>query len=82
MLNAISFHEIMKVAVMSGGESSASFNITNGTKQCCVMAPVLFALFFPVMLIYAFGNIQSSINSSIQSTVPQSQNIAMHKYHS
>ncbi|CAI9734599.1 Hypothetical predicted protein [Octopus vulgaris] len=51
MLNVIIFfHEEMKAAVMSGGEPSASFDVTNGKKQSCVMAPVLFALYFSVML--------------------------------
>ena len=42
MLSVISsFHDGMKASVRAGGESSASFNVSNGTKQGCVMAPVL-----------------------------------------
>lgn len=62
MLNIIiSFHDGMKASVVSNGESSEPFNVTNGTKQGCVMAPVLFALFFSVMLKYAFADIDSGV---------------------
>ena len=36
----ISFHEGMKASVSSDGEFSDSFDLTNGIKQGCVMAPV------------------------------------------
>ena len=56
MLNVIiSFHKGMKASVLSDGEFSESFGVTNGTKQGCVVAPVLFALFFSVMLQHAFN---------------------------
>ena len=57
----VSFHEGMKGAVVSDGDISDPFNVTNGTKQGCVMAPVLFALFFSVMLQYAFGDAEVGI---------------------
>jgi hypothetical protein len=57
----ISFHEGMRASVGSNGETSDSFNVTNGTKQGCVMAPVLFALFFSVMLKYAFADVESGV---------------------
>ena len=57
----ISFHEGMRASVGSNGKTSDSFNVTNGTKQGCVMAPVLFALFFSVMLKYAFADVESGV---------------------
>ena len=51
----ISFHDSIKASVMSEGEWCNSFPVTNGTKQGCSMAPVLFALYFSVMLHFAFG---------------------------
>ena len=51
----------MKAAVVSDGEFSDSFDVTNGTKQDCVMAPVLFARFFSVMLKYAFGDVDTGV---------------------
>ena len=44
-----SFHSGMKGSVRVGGETSDNFDVTNGTKQGCVMAPVLFALFFSAL---------------------------------
>ena len=52
----ISFHYVMKAAVLSDREISDSFDVKNGTKQGCVMAPVLFALIFSVMLQHAYGD--------------------------
>lgn len=52
----IIFHEGMKANIVSDGMMSEYFDVTNGTKTGCVMAPVLFALFFSVMLKYAFAD--------------------------
>lgn len=70
MLNVIvSFHEGMKAAVMFNGKSSASLN---GTKQGCAVAPVLFALFFSVMLKYAFAAYKVVPSSSFERVVAYS----------
>ena len=50
----ISFHQGMKGAVVFGGKISELFGVSNGTKQGCVMAPFLFALYFSVILQYAY----------------------------
>ena len=69
MLNVIcSFHDGMQASVRVGGESSSSFNVTNGTKQGCVMAPVLFALFFSVMLVHAFEHCDKGISIQFRSS--------------
>lgn len=57
----ISFREGMKANVVSNGETSDSFGVTNGTKQGCVMAPVLFALYFSVMLKHAFAEAEYGV---------------------
>ena len=49
-----SFHEGMMGQVIDGGEASAAFDITNGTKQGCVLAALLFSIFFAMMLLVAF----------------------------
>ena len=49
----ISFHDGMLAQVMHGGKISESFAVKNGTKQGCVLAPLLFALYFAVMLDHA-----------------------------
>ena len=69
MLSVISsFHNGMKASVHAGGESSTSFNVSNGTKQGCVMAPVLFALFFSVMLSHAFEDCDKGIEIRFRSS--------------
>ena len=50
----ISFHEGMKAQVVIDGVTSDTFDVTNGTKQGCVLAPLLFAIYFAVVLSYAF----------------------------
>ncbi|KAL8588826.1 hypothetical protein ACOMHN_011542 [Nucella lapillus] len=40
------FRDSMTGMVLSGGEASELFEITNGVKQGCVLAPVLFSLYF------------------------------------
>ena len=44
------FHDGMQSRVQNDGEFSELFEITNGIKQCCVMAPTLFSMMFSVML--------------------------------
>ena len=45
-----SFHEGMHAAVIENGEMSSDFYVTNGTKQGCVLALLLFTIFFAMML--------------------------------
>ena len=55
------FHDNMTGAVLSGGEASDSFNICNGVKQGCVLAPVLFNLFFTCVLNHAVRDIEDGV---------------------
>ena len=48
-----SFHDGMLAQVIHGGKMSDTFSVENGTKQGCVLAPLLFALYFAVMLKHA-----------------------------
>ena len=69
MLNIIiSFHQGMKASVLSDGQSSDPFDVTNGTKQGCVMAPVLFALYFSLMLKYAYGDLEKGVKFEFRTT--------------
>ena len=49
-----SFHQGMQGRVIDGGELSDMFGVTNGTKQGCVLASLLFSIFFSMMLLIAF----------------------------
>ena len=63
MLDVITaFHCGMKACVRSDGEQSECFDVTNGTKQGCVLAPVLFALYFSVMLEIAFQDSEEGVS--------------------
>ena len=64
----ISFHEGMKASVVSDGMMSDPFDVTNGTKQGCVMAPVLFALFFSLMLKHAFSDLDTGVKFQFRSS--------------
>ena len=46
-----SFHDGMRGCVLDNGETSAPFTITSGTKQGCVLAPLLFSIFLSMMLL-------------------------------
>ena len=48
------FHDGMRVTVREGGKRADPFEVTNGTKQGCVLAPTLFSIFFSLMLFVAF----------------------------
>ena len=49
----ISLHEGMKKRIRSNGELSDEFSVTNGTKQGCVLAPVIFAIIFLIHVRYS-----------------------------
>ena len=49
-----SFHEGVVARVQDQEQTSEPFSVTNGTKQGCVMAPLLFKLVFSAMLNDAF----------------------------
>ena len=48
------FHDSMQARVQNDGEFSEPFEVTNGVKQGCVMAPTLFSMMFSTMLMVAF----------------------------
>ena len=48
------FHGGMQARVQNDGEFSGTFEVTDGVKQCCVMAPTLFSMMFSAMLMNAF----------------------------
>ena len=51
----------MSGLVLSGGETSETFNIANGVKQGCVLAPVLFNLFFACVLDHAGRDLEHGV---------------------
>ena len=55
------FHVDMTGQVLSNGEQSDPFFISNGVKQGCVLAPVLFNLFFTCVLRQAIGNMDEGV---------------------
>ena len=44
------FHEGMRATVVEGGKESEPFDVTNGVRQGCVLAPALFSLFLTAVL--------------------------------
>ena len=48
------FHDGMQARVQNEGEFSEPFEVTNGVKQGCVMAPTLFSMMFSAMIMGAF----------------------------
>jgi len=49
-----SFHDGMLASVLDGGSASSTFSVTYGTKQGCILAPLLFSIFFAMLLYVAF----------------------------
>ena len=58
------FHEGMQARVHDNNAISESFNVTNGVKQGCVLAPTLFSIMFSAMLSDAFkdGDVGIKVN--------------------
>ena len=57
-----SFHEGMAARVSEEGKLSEPFRVNNGTKQGCVLAPLLFNIFYSAMLLDAFRNNDQGIH--------------------
>ena len=54
------FHDDMTGQVLSDGEASEPFGISNGIKQGCVLAPVLFNLFITCVLNHAVRDLEKA----------------------
>ncbi|XP_076442822.1 uncharacterized protein LOC143281498 [Babylonia areolata] len=61
------FNDNMTGQVLSNGDCTNSFNISNGVKQGCVLAPVMFNLFFTQVLLYAVKDMDLGIYIKYQS---------------
>ena len=48
------FHDGMQARVQNDGEFSEPFEVTNGVKQVCVIAPTLFSMMFSARLMDTF----------------------------
>ena len=55
------FHDNMTGQVLCCGDISESFDICNGVKQGCVLAPVLFNLFFTCVLNHAIKDLSNGV---------------------
>ena len=57
-----SFHDGMKASVREGSDTSQPFGVTSGTKQGCIIAPILFSIFFSMMLHVAFKDATDGVS--------------------
>ena len=55
------FHDGMQARVQNDGEFSEPFEVRNGVKQVCVMAPTLFSMMFSAMLMDTFQDSDTGI---------------------
>ena len=55
------FHDNMQGTVHFNGATSEAFPVSSGVKQGCVLAPTLFAIFFSILLRYAFKDSSDGI---------------------
>ena len=53
------FHDGMQARIQNDGEYSEPFPVTNGVKQGCVMAPILFSMMFSAVLTEAFQDVDA-----------------------
>jgi hypothetical protein len=55
------FHDDMTGQVLPNGDFTNPFNISNGVKQGCVLAPVMFNLFFTQVLLHAVKDLDLGV---------------------
>ena len=55
------FHDGLTSQVLSNGNVTDAFVISNGVKQGCVLPPVLFNVFFPCMLSHAVQDLEKGV---------------------
>nr|XP_014349996.1 PREDICTED: uncharacterized protein LOC102357907 [Latimeria chalumnae] len=60
------FHEGMMACVVENRLFSENFQVTNGMKQGCVLAPVLFSILFAIMLRDAFQDMTKGVMIQFQ----------------
>ena len=56
------FYDGMQARVQNDGEYSEPFPMTNGVKQGCVLASILFSMMFSAMLTYAFQDVDAGFS--------------------
>ena len=56
------FHDGIQARVQDDGTFTEHFSVSNGVKQGCVLAPILFSIMFLAMLTDSFGNGDVGIN--------------------
>ena len=59
----------MCARVSAGGKLSDPFNVTNGVKQGCILAPLLFIFFYAAMLKAAMTTTKAGIYIPFRTTV-------------
>ena len=64
------FYDDMTGQVLSDGEASEPFSISNGIKQGCVLAPVLFNLCFTCVLNHVIRDLEQGVYLPIGLTAP------------
>ena len=61
-----SFHDRMQACVIEGSQESSPFEVKNGVKQGCVLAPVLFGIIIASMIKDAFKNCNLGVRVKYQ----------------
>ena len=55
-------HDCVTGQVLTEGDATEPFEISNGVKQGCVLAPVIFNIFFTCMLAHSVQDLESGVH--------------------
>ena len=55
------FHGGLTGQVLTGGNATEPFEISNGVKQGCILAQVLFNIFFTCMMVHAVQDLENGV---------------------